>query len=145
MDPAKLSEGLGSSALPGGQLAVLHHGAVRLIEVGEEEHRGNVALTGESRIPVGSITKTFTTTLAASPISGGDCVRNAPDAEYLADQRRCSPRGRPAGRVRGPPLVRISMWLPADRIPRSTRRSPSPSRLIAGDCYRRAAPVVTIK
>jgi hypothetical protein len=105
MDPTHLSDGLNSSArashIPGTQLAVLHHGEARVIEAGEEEHRGNMALAGKSRVPVEAITTTFTTTPAMMPVSDRD---------------------REPGYSRGPPTGRIPTG--CQQIMPSSARSP---------------------
>ncbi|HEY0640460.1 MAG TPA: serine hydrolase domain-containing protein [Pseudonocardiaceae bacterium] len=73
--------------IPAAQLAVRHAGNTWEIEFGETEHRGGTPITRDSKIPIGSITKTFTATLAMALVSDGDLELDAPLVDHLPDLR----------------------------------------------------------
>lgn len=74
----------------GAQLAVLRQGELRTFELGELEHGTGEPMGGSTKVPVGSITKTFTTTLLMALVSDGDLDLDAPVAEYLPEMHRIS-------------------------------------------------------
>ncbi len=78
--------------VPGAQLAIHHDGRTWELEFGEGQHGTGEALTRDSKIPVGSISKTFTATLAMILVSDGDLELDTPLVEYLPDLRH-APRG----------------------------------------------------
>lgn len=69
--------------IPGAQLAVHRHGETTTIEHGVQKHAGGVPMTREARVPIGSISKTFTAALAMILVSDGDLDLDEPLAEYL--------------------------------------------------------------
>nr|QEO73981.1 beta-lactamase [uncultured bacterium] len=85
-----------ANQVPGAQLAVFENGDTRAYTFGEAEHRGGVALTADDKLPIGSITKTFTAALAMVLVSDGDLDLDDPVADYLPELRRLS-SGSPAG------------------------------------------------
>lgn len=85
-----LEEEARANHVPGGQLTVFHHGETWAFPFGQTEHRGGVGMTAEDRVPIGSITKTFTATLAMLLVSDGDLELDAPVVEYLPELRRLS-------------------------------------------------------
>lgn len=76
--------------VPGAQLAVCHGGRTWSHSFGETEHLGGVQLTGDAKVPIGSITKTFTAALVMVLVSDGDLDLDDPLAEYLPELRRLS-------------------------------------------------------
>lgn len=88
---ALLEEGARVNHVPGAQLAVYHGGETRTFAFGETEFRRGVGLTGEDRVPIGSITKTFTATLAMVLVSDGDLELDEPVSAYLPELGRVSP------------------------------------------------------
>ncbi|TWP50724.1 beta-lactamase family protein [Lentzea tibetensis] len=69
--------------IPGAQFAVHRDGRTQAVEFGEQEHAGGVPMTGQARVPVGSISKTFTAALAMVLVSDGDLDLDEPLAECL--------------------------------------------------------------
>jgi CubicO group peptidase (beta-lactamase class C family) len=69
----------------GAQLAVHHGGTTVSAEVGELEHRGGRPVTRDAAFPVGSITKTFTATLAMTLVADGDLGLDEPLGEHLPE------------------------------------------------------------
>ncbi|WP_170191981.1 serine hydrolase domain-containing protein [Saccharothrix syringae] len=79
------------NGVPGAQLAVRHGGETWEFEFGEERHGTGRPLSRDAKVPVGSITKTFTATLLLLLVSDGDVELDEPVAEYLPDLRRARP------------------------------------------------------
>jgi CubicO group peptidase (beta-lactamase class C family) len=73
--------------VPGAQLAIRHGGATWETEFGEVEHGSGTPLTRDSKVPVGSISKTFTATLTMALVSDGDLELDTPLVEYLSELR----------------------------------------------------------
>lgn len=74
----------------GAQIAVLQRGEMCTAEWGEDEHGSGRVLSEDAKVPVGSITKTFTATLLMILVSDGDLDLDTPIGEYLPDLRRLS-------------------------------------------------------
>ncbi|MFD4668660.1 serine hydrolase domain-containing protein [Lentzea sp. NPDC058450] len=74
--------------VPGAQLAVWCSGEAAEFEVGEERHGSGRAVRRDSKVPIGSITKTFTATLLMVLVSDGDVGLDEPVVEYLPELRR---------------------------------------------------------
>lgn len=72
-------------AVPGAQLAIYHDGDVSAVEFGELEHRGRRPVTRDTAFPIGSITKSFTATLAMVLVADGDLELDAPLGDYVSD------------------------------------------------------------
>lgn len=85
-----------ANQVPGAQLAVFENGETRAYTFGETEHRVGEQLTAADKVPIGSITKTFTAALAMVLVSDGDLDLDDPVAEYLPELRRLS-SGSPTG------------------------------------------------
>ncbi len=87
-----LREALERSALrndvPGAQLVVWHEGKASEFEFGEERHGTGRAVERDSKVPIGSITKTFTATLLMVLVSDGDVELDVPIVEYLPELRQ---------------------------------------------------------
>ena len=77
--------------IPGAQLAVHHGGATHAVEFGLQ-HTGGPPMTREARVPVGSISKTFTAALAMMLVSDGDLDLDEPLAEHLPAAARLGDR-----------------------------------------------------
>ncbi|MFB9907498.1 serine hydrolase domain-containing protein [Allokutzneria oryzae] len=77
-----------SHSVPGAQLAVHHDGRSVSVAVGEAEHGSGRPLTEEAKVPVGSVSKTFTAALALALVADGDLELDEPIAEYLPELRR---------------------------------------------------------
>jgi CubicO group peptidase (beta-lactamase class C family) len=71
--------------IPGAQIALYHRGDTESIEIGEPRHRSGQRVTRDTAFPVGSITKTFTATLAMMLVADGDLELDAPLADYLPE------------------------------------------------------------
>lgn len=71
--------------VPGAQLAIHHDGETVDVEVGELQHGAARQVTRAAAFPVGSITKSFTATLAMVLVADGDLELDAPLGEYLSD------------------------------------------------------------
>jgi CubicO group peptidase (beta-lactamase class C family) len=88
-DPEFLFHTLGRLArryqVPGAQLAVHHQGETTGIEVGELEHRSGCAVTRDAAFPIGSVSKSFTATLAMVLVADGDLELDEPVAEHLPE------------------------------------------------------------
>ena len=88
-DPAFLSDTLCRLArkyqVPGAQLAVHHQGETTGIEIGELEHRSGREVTRDAAFPIGSISKSFTATLAMVLVADGDLELDEPVAEHLPE------------------------------------------------------------
>lgn len=68
--------------IPGTQLAVHRDGITRAVEFGVQ-HAGGPPMTRAARVPVGSVSKTFTAALAMILVSDGDLDLDEPLAEYV--------------------------------------------------------------
>jgi CubicO group peptidase (beta-lactamase class C family) len=71
--------------VPGCQIAVYHAGDTESIEAGELRHRSGQRVTRDAAFPIGSITKTFTATLAMMLVADGDLELDAPLGDYLSE------------------------------------------------------------
>ena len=69
----------------GAQLAVHHDDQTAAIEVGELEHRGGRPITRDTAFPIGSVSKSFTATLAMVLVADGDLDLDAPLSEHLPE------------------------------------------------------------
>lgn len=69
----------------GAQLAVHHGGRTVAVELGELEHRGGRPITRDTAVPVGSITKSFTATLAMVLVADGDLDIDEPVGTHLPE------------------------------------------------------------
>jgi CubicO group peptidase (beta-lactamase class C family) len=69
----------------GAQFAIRHHNQTVAIEVGELEYRGGRRVTRDAAFPVGSVTKSFTATLAMILVADGDLEPDAPLGEHLPE------------------------------------------------------------
>ncbi|WP_394620025.1 serine hydrolase domain-containing protein [Lentzea sp. JNUCC 0626] len=74
--------------VPGAQLAVWCSGQAAEFEFGEERHGSGRAVRRDSKVPIGSITKTFTATLLMVLVSDGDLGLDEPIVEHLPELRR---------------------------------------------------------
>ncbi|MEU7481583.1 serine hydrolase domain-containing protein [Lentzea sp. NPDC042327] len=83
---------LGRTALandvPGAQLVVRCGGEAWEFEFGEERHGTGCVVRRDSKVPIGSITKTFTATLLMVLVSDGDVDLDEPVVEYLPELRQ---------------------------------------------------------
>jgi len=88
-DAAFLSDTLTTLArkhqIPGAQLAVHYRGETTGVEVGELEHRTGRGVTGDAAFPIGSISKSFTATMAMVLVADGDLELDEPVAEHLPE------------------------------------------------------------
>ncbi|MCA1704682.1 MAG: beta-lactamase family protein, partial [Actinobacteria bacterium] len=71
--------------VPGVQLAVHHGGETVAIEVGELEYGTGCPVTRDAAFPIGSITKTFTATVAMILVADGDLELDAPLGEHVPE------------------------------------------------------------
>ncbi|MFD1148474.1 serine hydrolase domain-containing protein [Saccharothrix hoggarensis] len=78
--------------VPGAQLALLSDGEVWEFEFGEARHASGRAMGRDTKVPIGSITKTFTATLLMVLVSDGDVDLDEPVAEYLPEVRQTGGR-----------------------------------------------------
>jgi CubicO group peptidase (beta-lactamase class C family) len=62
----------------GAQLAIHHDGETVAIETGELEHRGGRPVTRDAAFPIGSVTKSFTATVAMVLVADGDLDLDEP-------------------------------------------------------------------
>jgi CubicO group peptidase (beta-lactamase class C family) len=83
----RLTELARENAVPGVQLAVHHGGLTRTFEFGEQEHATGRAVSRDSKMPIGSISKMCTATLAMMLVADGDLELDAPISTYLPDVR----------------------------------------------------------
>lgn len=92
MDAAHLSAGVSALArahqVPGGQLAVHYCGETVAVEFGELEYGAGQPVIREAAFPVGSISKTFTATLAMILVADGDLELDIGLGEYLPELDR---------------------------------------------------------
>ncbi len=89
LDPDRLSDTLSALArkhqVPGAQLAIHHGGETVAIEVGELEYGTGHRVTRDAAFPIGSISKTFTATVAMILVADGDLELDAPLGEHLPE------------------------------------------------------------
>ncbi|ANN21834.1 hypothetical protein SD37_17095 [Amycolatopsis orientalis] len=71
--------------VPGAQLAVWHGDELSVAEAGVED--GDRPMSADSTVPVGSITKAFTATLAMLLVADGDLELDTPIGEFLPELR----------------------------------------------------------
>ncbi|MBV8995803.1 MAG: beta-lactamase family protein [Pseudonocardiales bacterium] len=71
--------------VPGAQLAIHLGGETVALEVGELQHGTGWPVTRDAAFPIGSITKTFTATVAMILVADGDLELDAPLGEYLPE------------------------------------------------------------
>jgi CubicO group peptidase (beta-lactamase class C family) len=69
--------------VPGAQLAIHHQGQTMTLEAGELEQDTEGRVTRDSAFPIGSISKSFTATLAMILVADGDLELDAPIGLYL--------------------------------------------------------------
>src|ERR671915_60622 len=88
-DPSRLLSALSGLAhkhqVPGAQLAIHYGGATTAGEVGELESGTGRPITRDTAIPVGSITKCFTATVAMALVADGDVDLDAPVRDYVPE------------------------------------------------------------
>ncbi|HEU0088338.1 MAG TPA: serine hydrolase domain-containing protein [Pseudonocardiaceae bacterium] len=89
LDPHSLFDTLSALVrkyqVPGAQLAIHHGGETVAIEVGELEYRTGRPVTWNAAFPIGSISKTFTATVAMTLVADGDLDLDAPLGEHLPE------------------------------------------------------------
>jgi CubicO group peptidase (beta-lactamase class C family) len=87
--PARLEDELealaGAHKVCGAQLAVHHDDATVAVEIGELEHRGGRTVTRDATFPIGSVSKSFTATLAMILVADGDVDLDTPLSEHLPE------------------------------------------------------------
>lgn len=92
LDPIQISERFsalaGKHQVPGAQLAIHRSGETVAIEVGELQYGTGDRVTRDAAFPIGSISKTFTATLAMILVADGDLELDAPLGEYLPELDR---------------------------------------------------------
>ncbi len=69
----------------GAQLAIYHDDETVAIEIGELEHGGGRPVTRDAAFPIGSVTKSFTATLAMVLVEDGDFDLDDPLGGYLPE------------------------------------------------------------
>lgn len=116
--------------IPGAQLAVHRGGTTDMVEFGLQ-HTGGPPMTRASRVPVGSISKTFTAALAMILVSDGDLDLDEPLSEYLPAAARLGDR------LTARHLLSHTGGLPSD--PEAVTAS-TLSKHVA-ECFRRADPL----
>ncbi|HEY2762811.1 MAG TPA: serine hydrolase domain-containing protein [Pseudonocardiaceae bacterium] len=88
-DRQGLSEILSSLArkyrVPGAQLAIHRNGETVAIEVGELQYEAGNRVTRDTAFPVGSISKTFTATVAMILVADGDLELDAPLGDHVIE------------------------------------------------------------
>jgi CubicO group peptidase (beta-lactamase class C family) len=89
LDADRLLDLLTTSALkyqvPGAQLAIHHGGETVAVEVGELEYGTGHRVTQNVAFPLGSISKTFTATVAMILVADGDLELDAPLSEHVVE------------------------------------------------------------
>jgi CubicO group peptidase (beta-lactamase class C family) len=89
LDPDRLSHTLSALArkhqVPGAQLAIHHGGETVAIEVGELEYGTGNRVTQDAAFPVGSVTKTYTATVAMVLVADRELELDAPLGEHLPE------------------------------------------------------------
>lgn len=116
--------------IPGAQLVVHRGGTTDMVEFGLR-HAGGPPMTRDARVPVGSISKTFTAALAMILVSDGDLDLDEPLAEYLPAAARLGDR------LTARHLLSHTGGLPSD--PEEVTAS-TLSKHVA-ECFRRAEPL----
>lgn len=71
--------------VPGAQLALHRDGETVAVKVGELEHRTGRPVTGDAAFPIGSITKSFTATVAMILVADGDLDLDQPIGDHLPE------------------------------------------------------------
>jgi CubicO group peptidase (beta-lactamase class C family) len=79
------TEMTGAHLVSGAQLAVHRDGTTLATEAGELRHGGGSPVTRDAAFPIGSITKTFTATLAMALVADGDLDLDEPLGHHLPD------------------------------------------------------------
>jgi CubicO group peptidase (beta-lactamase class C family) len=82
---AQLAKLVRRHGVSGAQLAVHHDGETVAIEIGELEHRGGRPVTPDAAFPIGSVTKSFTATVAMVLVADGDVELDEPLGEFLPE------------------------------------------------------------
>src|SRR5438105_632916 len=89
VDTGRLSDTLSRLArkhqVPGAQFAIHQGGETVAIEVGELEHATGRLVDRDTAFPIGSISKSFTATLAMILVGDGDLELDVPLGEYLSE------------------------------------------------------------
>ena len=89
LDPDRLSDTLSALArkhqVPGAQLAIHHGGETVAVEVGELEYGTGHRVTRDAAFPIGSVSKTFTATVAMILVADGDLELDAPLGEHVPE------------------------------------------------------------
>lgn len=110
--PRRLERLAHDAAVPGAQFALYREGRTWTCEFGEREHGTAQALTNDTKIPIGSVSKTFTATLAMVLVSDGDLDLDTPLTEYLPELRQATQD--PGGRRTLRQLLSHTSGLPSD-------------------------------
>jgi CubicO group peptidase (beta-lactamase class C family) len=71
--------------VPGAQLAIHHGGETVAVEVGELEYGTGRPVTRDAAFPIGSVSKTFTATVAMILVADGDLELDAPLGEHMPE------------------------------------------------------------
>jgi CubicO group peptidase (beta-lactamase class C family) len=71
--------------VPGAQIVIHHGGETAAVEVGELELRTGRRVTPDTAFPAGSISKSFTATVAMILVADGDLELDAPVGDYLPE------------------------------------------------------------
>jgi CubicO group peptidase (beta-lactamase class C family) len=89
LDPDCLSDTLSALArkhqVPGAQLAIHHGDETVAVEVGELEYGTGQRVTRDAAFPIGSVSKTFTATVAMILVADGDLELDAPLGEHVPE------------------------------------------------------------
>lgn len=89
LDPDRLFDTLSALArkhqVPGAQVAIHHGGETVAVEVGELEYGTGRPVTRDAAFPIGSVTKSFTATVAMILIADGDLELDAPLGEHVPE------------------------------------------------------------
>ena len=73
----------GDAGVPGAQFAMHDTTATWACEFGVTDREEGGSFTADTKVPIGSISKTFTAALAMVLVSEGDLEPDTPVAEYL--------------------------------------------------------------
>jgi CubicO group peptidase (beta-lactamase class C family) len=91
MDTGRISELLEKLAqehrVPGAQLAVHRDGETRSVAVGHQDGGAVRTMTGDAKVPLGSVTKVFTADLAMVLVAEGDLELDVPVSRYATELR----------------------------------------------------------
>ena len=82
---AQLAELVRDHRVCGAQLAVHRGDRTVAVEIGELEHRGGRSVTRDAAVPIGSVTKAFTATLAMVLVADGDLDVDEPLGAHLPE------------------------------------------------------------